>query len=133
MKPVTAAIASLVLTAAACVSAQEPAPSGATLYANNCAACHGAQGEGDGPVAAAMKVSVPNLRTLSQRNKGVFPAEDVRAYIDGRTLPAGHGDRYMPVWGNEFGWGGKGRAATEKEVAARIDAIVDYLRGIQYR
>jgi mono/diheme cytochrome c family protein len=114
-------------------SANQAQPSGAQLYANNCASCHGAQGEGDGPVAAVMKVGVPNLRNLSLRNNGEFPADAVRAYVDGRNLPAAHGDRYMPVWGTEFGNGGKGGEATETIVAARIDAIVEYLRTLQYR
>jgi hypothetical protein len=39
----------------------------------------------------------------------------------------------MPVWGTEFGNGGKGGEATETIVAARIDAIVEYLRTLQYR
>jgi putative copper export protein/mono/diheme cytochrome c family protein len=34
---------------------------GAVLYANNCALCHGANGEGDGPAAAALPVRPANL------------------------------------------------------------------------
>jgi putative copper resistance protein D len=34
---------------------------GATLYRKHCAACHGARGYGDGPAAAALPVSMPNL------------------------------------------------------------------------
>jgi hypothetical protein len=82
-------------------AAQPPAtPDGANLYRNNCAACHGMAGEGDGPVASAMRVTIPNLRTLASRNDGEFPRDAVTAYIDGRTVPAAHGDRYMPVWGD---------------------------------
>jgi len=49
-----------------------------------------------------MRVTVPNLRTLATRNDGAFPAEAVRAYIDGRESVAAHGDRQMPVWGDVF-------------------------------
>jgi mono/diheme cytochrome c family protein len=116
----------------ACASAPEtlPLPSGAETFATHCASCHGAQGEADGPVAAAMRVSMPNLRTLSERNNGTFPAELVSAYIDGRELPRSHGDRYMPVWGDVFdaaGESGGGRASRQ-----RIEGVVEFLRELQY-
>ena len=34
--------------------ARAPAPAGASLYALYCASCHGARGDGDGPVAQAL-------------------------------------------------------------------------------
>ena len=40
-----------------------------------------------------MTITVPNLRTLSMRNGGVFPADAVTAYIDGREQRAAHGSR----------------------------------------
>ena len=57
---------------------------GARLYLNHCAACHGEYGEGDGSVAATLRVTMPNLRSLAMRNDGVFPADAVTAYVDGR-------------------------------------------------
>lgn len=106
-------------------------PSGAMTFATHCASCHGAQGEGDGPVATTMAVAVPNLRVLAQRNGGEFPAEAVASYIDGRALPAAHGTRLMPVWGDVF-------AGTQRLVVdaaspeGRIAAVIDFLREIQY-
>jgi len=117
---------------AGCTPASEPTASGEELYVNYCSACHGAQGLGDGPVAAVMQVSVPNLRTLSQRNGGSFPVDSATAFIDGRELPVSHGDRYMPIWGNVFTWP---EGSTESQDAAarqRIDAIVLFLVSIQY-
>jgi mono/diheme cytochrome c family protein len=108
------------------------AQSGADLYLNHCAACHGADGEGTGPVAAAMRVGVPNLRTLAMRNGGVFPEDDVQAYIEGRTTPASHGDRQMPIWGDVFKEGERGRSGRER-ARERIAAIVDFIAGLQYR
>lgn len=105
--------------------------SGAQIFANHCAACHGSTGEGDGPVGAIMNTNVPNLRTLAQRNDGTFPEDAVRAYVDGRTLPASHGDRQMPIWGDVFGWGGSGPDA-EEFVEQHIDAVVGHVRAIQY-
>jgi mono/diheme cytochrome c family protein len=55
---------------------------GARIFLNHCAACHGEQGEGGGPVAATMNVAIPNLRTLAARSDGTFPADAVTAYID---------------------------------------------------
>jgi mono/diheme cytochrome c family protein len=106
---------------------------GSELYTYHCSACHGALGEGDGPVAEVMNVSVPNLRTLSQRNGGTFPL-DVAAFIDGRDLPVAHGDRYMPIWGSVFS---SPEAVPddgnedEVLVARRIEALVAFLERIQ--
>ena len=104
---------------------------GARLYFNHCAACHGDNGEGTGPVAASMRVTVPNLRTLAARNGGMFPADAVRAYVDGRNIPAAHGDRQMPIWGDVFR--GVDQDADDRTVRRRIAAIVDFISLLQYR
>lgn len=115
----------------ACATQTIPLPSGAETFATHCASCHGSLGESDGPVGAVMVAAVPNLRTLSQRNGGEFPAEAVAAYIDGRDMPAAHGDRVMPVWGAVFD------ATTQLVSGAegaepRIKAILTFLRELQY-
>ena len=104
---------------------------GARLYFNHCAACHGGEGEGGGPVAATMRIGVPNLRTLAQRNDGVFPADAVTAYIDGRELNAAHGDRQMPIWGDVFR--GPEQGTSERTVRRRIAAVVEFIESLQYR
>ena len=104
---------------------------GARLYFNHCAACHGDDGEGTGPVAASMRVTVPNLRALAQRNGGMFPVDAVRAYVDGRNTPASHGDRVMPIWGDVFL--GADRTADDRTVRRRIAAVVDFISMLQYR
>ena len=70
---------------------------GIDLYRNHCAACHGAEGDGDGPAAPAMRTPVPSLRVLARRNGDVFPTDAVTAYIDGRELKTAHGNREMPT------------------------------------
>jgi mono/diheme cytochrome c family protein len=108
--------------------AQEPTL-GAELYATHCAGCHGSNGEGGGPLAAATATNVPNLRTLRMRNGGVFPADAVTAYIDGRETPAAHFSRQMPVWGEVF----EGVDRNEKKlVAGRIAALVGFIAELQY-
>jgi mono/diheme cytochrome c family protein len=103
---------------------------GARLYLNHCAACHGDDGEGSGPVAASMRVTMPNLRTLAQRNGGAFPADSVTAYIDGRNVQAAHGDRLMPIWGDVFRGAEQGTA--QRTVRRRIAAVVDFVATLQY-
>jgi mono/diheme cytochrome c family protein len=122
-------IAGVTVTVAACAP-MPVMPSGAETFAAHCASCHGARAEGDGPVAATMNINVPNLRTLSQRNNGRFPTEEVASYIDGRSLPAAHGDRNMPVWGPVFDTTGRLISGAEG-AEQRIDAVIDFLREVQ--
>ena len=78
-----------------------------------------------------MRVNVPNLRQLSARNGGVFPADAAASYIDGRDLPISHGDRVMPVWGDVFDT--TSDILLDAEAAEqRIADIVAYLESIQY-
>jgi len=119
------------LAAVPSVVAHAADDTGARLYLNHCAACHGADGEGGGPVAATMSVAIPNLRSLSERNGGVFPAEAVAAYVDGRELKAAHGDRQMPIWGDVFR--GPEQGTAQRTVRRRVDALVAFLTTLQYR
>ena len=105
--------------------------SGEKLFQRFCAACHGTQAKGDGPVASSLAVQVPNLRELSLRNKGSFPAEKIVRIIDGRTLLNPHGSRSMPVWGDEFLRAEAGDPIAERETADMIKKMVEYLRSIQ--
>jgi mono/diheme cytochrome c family protein len=106
------------------------APSGAALYADRCASCHGATATGDGPMSRALKHVPPDLTNLSMKNNGVFPSARVHRIIEGRDVDS-HGDREMPVWGDVFKPQGDrlARDATQK----RIDAIVAFLESIQRR
>ena len=103
---------------------------GARLYFNHCAACHGDDGEGGGPVASSMTVTVPNLRGLAQRSGGGFPRDTVAAYVDGRNVKPAHGDRQMPIWGDVFL--GADRQTDDRTVRRRITAIVDFISTLQY-
>lgn len=104
---------------------------GRLLYLENCVACHGLYGGGDGPVAGVLKVGVPDLRYLSALAGGTYPDERVRRVIDGQEQILSHGDRYMPVWGSEF-WLQEGAdEQAEQAVGRRIQDLVDYLASIQ--
>jgi mono/diheme cytochrome c family protein len=75
--------------------ASMPVESGAELYARHCAACHGAQGRGDGP-AIGTGPRAADLTGLSRANGGVFPLVAVMSRIDGY---AQDGSGAMPVFG----------------------------------
>ena len=75
---------------------------GARIFRTHCASCHGVNGNGDGPVAPALKTKVPQLTTLTKRNGGTFPTGRVRSIIAGDKVPIPHGSREMPVWGPIF-------------------------------
>jgi nitrite reductase (NO-forming)/hydroxylamine reductase len=107
----------------------ETAPSAATgarLYTQHCANCHGTYGEGDGPMAPSLATALKDLRYLSARNDGEFPASFVRDIIDGRAARTAHGPADMPVWGAELARDGDAATA-----AARIDTLVRFLEAVQ--
>lgn len=105
--------------------------SGQELFQQFCSACHGYSAHGDGPVAMSLNVMVPDLTRVAQRHDGTFPADTIRATIDGRSLVMAHGTRTMPVWGYEF-WVTEG-ADRQAEADARevINRLVRYLESIQ--
>lgn len=125
------AAASAILLASCTATGQDSPPNGAELFARHCASCHGPVGEGDGPVAAAMVITVPNLRTLSARSDGRFPRESIMRYIDGRDLPAAHGDRVMPVWGDTFAATAGDPDSADEIASERIAAITQFVERLQ--
>ncbi|WP_243322798.1 cytochrome c [Geothrix sp. SG200] len=76
--------------------------SGSEMYLAYCASCHGSKGLGNGPVAAHLHHPVPNLTTLSQRNRDAFPKEQVSRVIRGEPSAETHGLQDMPAWGPVF-------------------------------
>lgn len=98
-------------------------------YQKYCASCHGNEGRGDGPVAQAMKAMPADITLLSMNNDGTFPAERVRAVIDGRADVAAHGPRAMPVWGEELYVSDEG--AGQAQAQSRIDALTFYVQSLQ--
>jgi mono/diheme cytochrome c family protein len=57
---------------------------GKLLYrANGCGSCHGADGRGDGPLAATLRSSPANLRDAAQFKKGISEADIARTLAEG--------------------------------------------------
>ncbi len=111
------------------VPAKQTSPaSGVEMFKSYCAACHGADGKGDGPAASALKVPPADLTTLAAKNGGKYPSLKVSAVIRGEEVPAAHGSKEMPIWGNLF-WGMSG--GHEAEVQQRVANLNKYIESLQ--
>lgn len=105
--------------------------SGEELFMRYCAACHGTDARGTGPVARTMSKVVPDLTVLARSAGGEFPAMAIREAIDGRSMAVSHGTRQMPVWGYEF-WVEEGAdIVAERKAREMINLIVAYVESIQ--
>jgi mono/diheme cytochrome c family protein len=100
---------------------------GPDLFRAHCAACHGEDAGGRGPLVSVLKTKVPDLTVLAKNNKGEFPAALVRKIVMGEDVLASHGSREMPIWGPIFhqiesdqDWGN-----------VRIENLLKYLQSIQ--
>jgi mono/diheme cytochrome c family protein len=135
MKAFICLLPALALAACATTSRDERSLaqlSGVEMYERLCSSCHGADGQGDGPVSSLIKVGVPDLTRIALRDGGEFPTEDVRRTIDGRWDRRAHGARDMPVWGWQFYNSANTNDARERAIVdSMIDRLVQYLRSIQ--
>ncbi len=99
---------SAILATAQGAQAQNPcgyafSVTGQKLFEDHCAACHGASGQGNGPVAADQKKAPANLTEVARRNGGVFPADRIVEIIrSGGGIPGHEQQGPMPVWGRVF-------------------------------
>jgi mono/diheme cytochrome c family protein len=107
----------------------QESPKGDALYQLHCAACHGMDATGNGPMTRALKHAPPDLTRLSQRNGGSFPSARMKRIVEGRDVDS-HGDREMPIWGDAFRARGGARSGADD---AKIAAILTYLESIQHR
>jgi mono/diheme cytochrome c family protein len=104
-----------------------PSLSGMDNFLRYCAPCHGRDGKGGGPVAAALKTPPADLTRISTRSGGVFHADRIRRFVtNGAEVPA-HGSSDMPVWGPTF----RSLESSDKLVDVRIANVVAYLESIQ--
>jgi mono/diheme cytochrome c family protein len=100
---------------------------GARIFMNHCAACHGVNGSGNGPVAPALRIKLPDLTAIARRNGGTFPVARVRRIIAGDELPATHGSRQMPMWGPIFH-----QIENDQDLGyVRLRNVTEYLKSIQ--
>jgi hypothetical protein len=136
-------VANLIIACSASGWAQD-VDAGKTEFQSSCAACHGADGKGQGPLSAELKSKPADLTVLAKKNNGVFPLNVAYEIIDGRKSISAHGTREMPIWGFRYTPSlNKAFSPTaadkylnlsydpEVEVRSRILAVVDYLNRIQ--
>ncbi|WP_102107643.1 c-type cytochrome [Oceaniglobus roseus] len=125
--------AAALLGLAAAGAAADERTLAAALYAQHCAVCHGAGGEGDGEMVAFLSIPVPDLTALSRGNGGAFPMGRVLDVIDGRAKRRGHVGP-MPFFGPMLGRAapdGPGSDAALIDAQGRILLIARHLRSIQ--
>lgn len=106
---------------------------GQALYLEHCAACHGLDLDGKGPMAGVMIIKPADLGTLQARYDGVFPLERVIKRIDGRDPLVAHGSP-MPVYGHFFEGGAAAMKTQSGQPIMTSRAIADlvlYLQGAQ--
>jgi mono/diheme cytochrome c family protein len=103
--------------------------SGEELYRRFCASCHGAEGRGDGPVAASFRVEVPDLTQTASRSH--VTREQLIRIIDGRYIVGAHGTRIMPVWGEDLARIEIGNPDAERLSQVLIARLADYVTGLQ--
>lgn len=118
---------------------------GQAVYRSDCAACHGIDGKGNGPVSKELKTRPTDLTVLAKKNNGVFPLDAVSKAIDGRESIGSHGTREMPIWGYRLvppehyilkeadNYLYLPPASPEAVVRGRILSIIDYLNRIQQK
>ena len=103
---------------------------GGLLYRIRCAACHGVEARGDGPLATDLTTPPADLTRLRRSDEAEFPATRLRVAMDGRQEVRGHGSREMPVWGLAFQEEGR-VGSQEAEVRDQIDDLLAFLETIQ--
>jgi mono/diheme cytochrome c family protein len=102
--------------------------SGAEMYKQYCAVCHGKTGKGDGPAAADLKTAPADLSALAKKNDGKFPADHVASVLRNGVKAPAHGTSDMPTWGPLF------QSVSSKDdaiVNMRITNLTNYLKSLQ--
>jgi len=124
----------IILCCASSTVTSQDAITGADEFRISCASCHGANGKGDGKMAAILTVKPSDLTSLVKRYDGRFPSKKIYKMIDGREAFYAHGDRDMPVWGIRYLQEHAVRYGSldgEYVVQQRISKLVEYIRSFQ--
>lgn len=102
---------------------------GPDLFRAHCAACHGLDAKGNGPMAATLKTQPANLTVLAKNNGGKFPSARVSRKIMGDDVVLSHGSREMPIWGPIFH-----QIEEDQDFGnVRLENLLKYLESIQQK
>ena len=99
-------------------------------YLEHCAACHGLDIDGKGPMAGVMIIKPKDLTVLQAENGDVFPLERVIKRIDGRDPLVAHGSP-MPVYGHFFEGGAAAMKTQSGQPIMTSRAIADLVAYLQ--
>jgi mono/diheme cytochrome c family protein len=102
--------------------------SGAEMFKQYCAPCHGKEGKGNGPAASSLKQAPADLSTLAKRHDGKFPDDYVRTVLRFGVKAPAHGSSDMPTWGPLLS---AVSGADKAQVELRINNLIDYLKSLQ--
>ena len=106
---------------------------GDQLYRNLCAACHDADGSGNGIASEALGAGAPDLTHIAARNGGVFPHKKVERLIGNQAHYSGYGETVMPEWEQQFMYVRTGLSAFQREAHARnrIHELTEFVETLQ--
>jgi len=104
--------------------------SGQQMFTSYCAPCHGVDGKGHGPAAAALKSQPTDLTELLKKNHGKFPDTHIVTVLQFGSEVRAHGSAEMPVWGPILG---HMNATNTQDKQLRIANLSRYLQSIQTR
>ena len=99
--------------------------SGKDLFRQYCAVCHGTDGKGAGPAAAAMKSSPTDLTQLARKNQNHFPEDRVLQILRGEGTVTAHGSQDMPVWGTVLNNGTNNLEMAQTRLHALLQFVAD--------
>jgi mono/diheme cytochrome c family protein len=105
--------------------ADAPPPAGEALYRRYCAACHGVEGRGDGPVAPVLTPRPTDLTRLEAE------VPELMKQIDGRRTIRAHGTAAMPVWGEVFEQSLIGEPHRRRTALLTVQTIAEYVRRLR--
>jgi mono/diheme cytochrome c family protein len=103
---------------------------GKQMFISYCAPCHGVNGRGHGPAAAALKLPPTDLTVLAKDNHGKYPDTHVVSVMRFGTGVSAHGSAEMPVWGQIFG---KMSKTNSQETDLRTTNLSRYLETLQVK
>lgn len=112
-------------------SPETRAAQGQSWFRSYCAACHGIDARGHGPVAEYLTTQPADLTRIAARD-GSFDKARIAGFIDGRVRVKAHGSPEMPVWGRPLDDRSSGGFSDETLLEpGAIYLIVEYLASIQ--
>jgi len=104
---------------------------GRRTYQRLCSNCHGSDGGGGISSASPLDRTPPDLTTIASRHGGRFDRVEIAEWIEGRSLPASHGTRRMPVWGDNLSDTYQRYAEGDELIGATLDPVLAYLESVQ--